>query len=226
MWDVSFSVSSILAAFLLGLAMGNIVWGIPLDARGVFVGTFLGLLNPYSLLMGLTTVALFTMHGSIYLYLKTEGEMQRFVREWIRPSIVAFVVLYTILSLATLIYVPQATAAVRDHPQLFLVVAISVLAIANIPREVFLEHPGRAFVSSCVTMVSLMALFGLNVYPDLVHSRPNPEYSLTAYNSASSERTLGIMLTIAMIGVPLVLSYTVSIYWVFRGKVRLTESSY
>ena len=226
MWDVSFSVSSILAAFLLGLAMGNIVWGIPLDARGVFVGTFLGLLNPYSLLMGLTTVALFTMHGSIYLYLKTEGEMQRFVREWIRPSIVAFVVLYAMLSLATLIYVPQATAAVRDHPQLFLVVAISVLAIANIPREVFLEHPGRAFVSSCVTMVSLMALFGLNVYPDLVHSRPNPEYSLTAYNSASSERTLGIMLTIAMIGVPLVLSYTVSIYWVFRGKVRLTESSY
>ena len=226
MWDVSFSVSSILAAFLLGLAMGNIVWGIPLDARGVFVGTFLGLLNPYSLLMGLTTVALFTMHGSIYLYLKTEGEMQRFVREWIRPSIVAFVVLYTMLSLATLIYVPQATAAVRDHPLLFLVVAISVLAIANIPREVFLEHPGRAFVSSCVTMVSLMALFGLNVYPDLVHSRPNPEYSLTAYNSASSGRTLGIMLTIAMIGVPLVLSYTVSIYWVFRGKVRLTESSY
>jgi cytochrome d ubiquinol oxidase subunit II len=192
----------------------------------VFVGTFLGLLNPYALLMGLTTVALFTMHGSIYLYLKTEGEMQRFVRKWIRPSIVAFVVLYTMLSLATLIYVPQATAAVRDHPQLFLVVAISVLAITNIPREVFLEHPGRAFVSSCVTMVSLMALFGLNVYPDLVHSRPNPEYSLTAYNSASSERTLGIMLTIAMIGVPLVLSYTVSIYWVFRGKVRLTESSY
>jgi len=226
MWDVSFSVSSILAAFLLGLAMGNIVWGIPLDARGVFVGTFLGLLNPYSLLMGITTVALFTMHGSIYLYLKTEGEMQRFVRKWIRPSIIAFVVLYAMLSLATLIYVPQATAAVRDHPQLFLVVAISVLAIANIPREVFLEHPGRAFVSSCVTMVSLMALFGLNVYPDLVHSRPNPEYSLSAYNSASSERTLGIMLTIAMIGVPLVLSYTVSIYWVFRGKVRLTESSY
>jgi len=226
MWDVSFSVSSILAAFLLGLAMGNIVWGIPLDARGVFVGTLLGLLNPYSLLMGVTTVALFTMHGSIYLYLKTDGEMQRFVQRWIRPSIVAFVVLYAMLSLATLIYVPQATAAVRDHPQLFLVVAISVFAIANIPREVFREHPGRAFVSSCVTMVSLMALFGLNVYPDLVHSRPNPEYSLSAYNSASSERTLGIMLTIAMIGVPLVLSYTVSIYWVFRGKVRLTESSY
>ena len=73
MWDVSFSMSSILAAFVLGLAMGNIVWGVPLDARGVFVGTFLGLLNPYSLLMGITTVALFTMHGSIYLYLKTDG---------------------------------------------------------------------------------------------------------------------------------------------------------
>ena len=78
-----------------------------------------------------------------------------------------------------------------------------------------------------MTMVSLMALFGLNVYPDLVHSRPNPAYSLSAYNSASSAGTLSTMLTIALIGVPLVLSYTVSIYWVFRGKCgsrrRVTE---
>ena len=147
------------------------------------------------------------------------------MREWIRPSIIAFVVLYAMLSLATLIYVPQATAAVKDHPQLFLVVALSILAIAIFPVKYFFS--ARTGVSmSCMTMVSLMALFGLNVYPDLVHSRPNPEYSLSAYNSASSAGTFSIMLTIALIGVPLVLSYTVSIYWVFRGKVRLTETSY
>ncbi|MFZ5833282.1 MAG: cytochrome d ubiquinol oxidase subunit II [Planctomycetota bacterium] len=228
MWDVSFSVASVMAALLLGVAMGNVVWGVPLNASGHFPNefSFFSLLRPYALLMGLTTVALFTMHGAIYLYLKTEGEMQRHVKQWIRPSIIAFVVLYALLSLATLIYVPQATARVREQPLLFLVVVVSILAIADIPREIFFERPMRAFLASCLTMASLMALFGLNVFPDLVHSRPNPDNSLDIYNAASSQKTLFIMLVIAIIGVPLVLSYTASIYWVFRGKVRLNEASY
>jgi cytochrome d ubiquinol oxidase subunit II len=75
-------------------------------------------------------------------------------------------------------------------------------------------------------MVALMTLFGLEMYPHLVLSRPNPEYSLTIYNSASSPKTLGIMLVIAGLGLPVVLAYTISIYWIFRGKVRLDRMSY
>lgn len=75
-------------------------------------------------------------------------------------------------------------------------------------------------------MITLMALFGLNMYPDLVYSLPNPENSLTIYNAASSPKTLGIMLIIACIGMPLVIAYTVSIYWIFRGKVKLDKTSY
>ena len=226
MWDVSFALGSLLAGLLLGVALGNIVWGIPLDERGVFVGSFSTLLNPYSLWTGVTVVALFTMHGCIYLHLKTEGEMQDRVRTWIRPCVIAFVVCYAILTQATLIYVPRAAAIVREHPLLFILVLLSVLAIANIPREVFFKRPGRAFISSCATIVFLMMLFGLNVFPELVHSKPLAEHSLTAYNAASSQKTLGIMLTIAVIGMPIVIAYTVSIYWVFRGKVKLGEMSY
>jgi len=226
MWDVSFSLGSLVAALLLGVALGNIAWGIPLDGRGVFVGSFFGLLHPYALMTGVTTVALFMMHGSIYLHLKTEGEMQQRVRSWVRPCMIFFVVSYALLTMATLIYVPRASAAVRQHPALFVVVVLSILAIANIPREIFFQRSGRAFMSSCATVVFVMALFGLNTFPEMVHSNPVPENSLTAYNASSSQKTLTIMFIIAAIGMPLVVAYTLSIYWVFRGKVKLTESSY
>ncbi len=226
MWDISFSLGSVGAGLLLGVALGNIVWGIPLDEQGVFVGTFFGLLHPYAILTGVTTVALFMMHGAIYLHLKTEGEMQKLVRGWIRPSMIFFIVSYALLTMATLIYVPRASAAVREQPALFLVVVLSILAIANIPREIFFGRPGRAFVSSCATVILVLALFGLNAFPELVHSNPAPENSLTAYNASSSALTLKIMFIIAALGMPMVVAYTVSIYWVFRGKVEITETSY
>jgi cytochrome d ubiquinol oxidase subunit II len=148
------------------------------------------------------------------------------VRTWIRPCTIFFVVSYAILTLATLIYVPRASAVIQERPILFVLVVLSILAIANIPREIFFERPGRAFLSSSATIVLVLTLFGLNSFPDLVHSTPLPENSLTAYNAASSQKTLSIMFLIACLGMPVVVAYTVSIYWVFRGKVRLTETSY
>ena len=84
----------------------------------------------------------------------------------------------------------------------------------------------RAFLSSCAGILALMGLFAIGIFPNLVLSNPNPEFSLTIYNAASSQKTLNIMLIIAIIGIPFVLTYTISIYWVFRGKVKLDASSY
>lgn len=226
LWDVNFTIGSVGAGFILGVAMGNVAWGVPLDAAGEYAGSFLDLLNPYAIWMGVTTVAFFMMHGAIYLHLKTDGDLQARIREWIRPCIIFFIVSYALLAMATLVYVPQAASAVRSNPALFIVVALSILAIANIPREIFLGRDGRAFISSCVALVFLMVLFGLNSYPNLVYSRPAVENSLTIYNAASSSKTLTIMLIIACIGMPLVLTYTISIYWVFREKVQVDGGSY
>jgi len=112
------------------------------------------------------------------------------------------------------------------NPWLFSLVLANMLSIANIPREF---HHGRdwfAFLSSCAAMISLMALFAIDQYPNMVFSWPNPADSLTIYNSASSSTTLGIMLIIAGIGVPIVIAYTVCIYWIFRGKVKIDRMSY
>jgi cytochrome d ubiquinol oxidase subunit II len=98
--------------------------------------------------------------------------------------------------------------------------------VANIPREVTRGRDFRAFLSSSATIAGLLALFGVGMFPELVHSLPAPENSLTIYNAASSPKTLRIMLIIAAIGVPFVLAYTTSIYWIFRGKVKLGAMSY
>jgi len=226
LWAVNFCAGSLLASFLIGVAMGNMVRGIPLNEHREFAGDLLSLLNPYALWMGVTTVALFTMHGSIYLAMKTEGDLQQRVRSWINSCIIGFIICHAILSLATLLYLPHTTETIKHHPLFFPLVVVVILAIANIPRAIHLERDFEAFLSSGATMGLLMILFGLGIFPNMVFSNPNPENSLTVYNGSSSAKTLQTMLLIAAIGMPVVLAYSACIYWIFRGKVKLTESSY
>jgi len=225
-WDVGFSAGSVLAALLIGVALGNIARGVPLDGQHEFVGNFLGLLNPYALLVGITTVALFTMHGAIYAVMKTEGGLQALIRGWISKAIIIFIICYAATTMATLLYVPHMAANLRANPALFILPVLNMLAIANIPREIHHGREFRAFLSSCSSMAALMTLFGIGMYPHLILSKPIIANSLTVYNAASSPKTLQTMLIIAVLGMPLVIAYTISIYWIFRGKVKLDAGSY
>ena len=224
-WDASFAAASCLASFLMGVAFGNVIRGIPLDTHGEYVGGFVTLLNPYALLTGLTTVALFAMHGAIYLVLKTDGAIQAKVRSWVNDTIIVFVMCYATTTMATLLYLPHMGDQFKAHPWTFALPLATMLAIANVPREIFHGREWRAFLSSCAAVFGLMGLVGLGMYPNLVRGS-DPATSLSIYNAASSAGTLTTMLIIAAIGFPLVLGYTVSIYWIFRGKVRLDSMSY
>ncbi len=226
MWDIAFSGGSILSAFLIGVAMGNVVRGVPLGADREFAGTFLGLLNPYSLFLGVTTVVLFAMHGAIYLVMKNDGEVQRIVKSWVPRLIGIFITCYVLFNMVTLVYVDRVLEVARARPWILGVMLLDVLIVMNIPREI---HKGRffnAFLSSCAGMALLMATFGLSYFPYMLFSNPEPVHSLTIHNAASSQKTLGIMLVIAGIGVPVVIAYTACIYWIFRGKTRVTSHSY
>jgi cytochrome d ubiquinol oxidase subunit II len=224
-WDVGFCVASIAAGALLGVALGNVIRGIPLDAAGEYAGGFLDLLNPYALAVGVTTVALFAMHGSIYLVLRTEGELQARVAGWVPHAIAFFAVTYGITTFATLLYVPHMSEPFQREPALFLVPLVTLLAIADVPREIHRQRPGRAFAASCAAVLGLWALVGIGMYPNLV-TATDPARSLTLHGAASSAVTLRAMTWIAALGAPLVASYTVGIYWIFRGKVRIDPSSY
>lgn len=226
MWDIAFSVASYLIAFLMGVALGNIITGIPIGPDKEFAGTFLQLINPYTILVGITTVALFMMHGTIYAVMKTEGELHDQLRGWVNNSIIFFVICYATVTMTTLIYYPHMVENFRAIPVLFVVALLNMLAIANIPREISKGRNFRAFISSAASIAALLLIFAIGIFPKIVYSNPNPENSLTLYNAASSEKTLTIMLIIALIGIPFVFAYTITIYWIFRGKVKLDDMSY
>jgi cytochrome bd ubiquinol oxidase subunit II len=226
-WDLLFSLASLMITMALGIVLGNLIRGIPLDEHKEFTGTLLDLLNPYALFTGVTATALFLMHGSIYLMLKTEGEFHDKMRRWVNPMIIFFIMSYAISTCATLIYMPHMADAIKERPIFFLVALVNMFAIANIPREIFHGRDGRAFISSCLNIVCLLALFGLGTYPNIIRAINAPEtLSLHIWNSASSVKTLQILLLIAVVGIPMVVTYTISVYWIFRGKVKLNSTSY
>jgi cytochrome d ubiquinol oxidase subunit II len=166
------------------------------------------------------------LHGALFLCLKTEGELQQQARRWARNAGGCFVAGYILTTISTWIWVPSMTAPFGRHVILLVLPLLTVLAIVSLAHAWQRERYGRAFLSSCVTLAGLLATFGVGMYPNLIRSNPMPEQSLTALNAASSPKTLGIMLVIALIGMPLVIGYSIYAYRAFRGKVKLDAASY
>jgi cytochrome d ubiquinol oxidase subunit II len=225
LWDGAFTVASFGATALMGVAVGNLVWGVPLR-DGVMRASLADLLNPYALLMGAMTVALFAMHGSLFLYLKTEGALQERVVPWMWRTFGVFNGLYLLVTMATLINRPEVTRHLQAYPAAWLLVALNVGAVMNIPRCIHHRAAGQAFASSVFVVTALVMLFGASLYPNLVPALGDPSESLTIHNAASSPATLRLMAGVALLGMPMVLSYTALVYWTFRGKVKLGEFSY
>jgi len=226
-WDIVFSLSSLTIAFGIGFAMGNLVEGVPLDSNHDLIKSQFNPWKPYPILLGLTTVSLLAMHGAIYLVMKTEGKLQLDLRRWCTRTIGIFILFYLLTTWATLIYMPHMIDRMRTMPFLFAVAALALLAIMNVPREMTHKRFFRAFLSSSSGIALLVTVFGIGIFPELIHSTIDPKNnSLTLMNAASSPLTLTILLVIVAIGVPLVLAYTFYIYRTFRGKVRISSSSY
>jgi cytochrome d ubiquinol oxidase subunit II len=225
-WDGAFFAASTVATFLMGVAVGDSMLGIPIGPDGDYTGGVVDLLRPYALLVGVLAVATFAMHGSIYLHLKTEGELQRRIHGWMWRTFGFFLVAYMLVTVVTLVTVPAATRNFTRLPWAWVVVLLNILAVANIPRAISKGKPLGAFVSSSCTIAALVFLFGVALFPNLLVSSSDPAWSLTIVNAASSEKTLRIMRMIAFLGMPFVAAYTAVVYWVFRGKVELGKFSY
>jgi len=226
MWDVAYSISSVALALLLGVVLGNVLQGFAIGPDLEFSGNWVNFLNPYAIMVGITTVALFMMHGAIYLTMKTEGRLFAKITILLRRAIIFFIISFGLVTLYTLIYIPHLTDRFKSAPWLFVVPVLAFLTIANIPRLVRKRRYRRAFISSSITVALLLALVAIELYPVLILSTVDPANNITIYNAASSTKSLGIMLTIAAIGTPLVLSYTAFVYYTFRGKTQLDDTSY
>ncbi len=120
------------------------------------------------------TVALFAMHGSIYGVMKTEGELHDKLRSWVNPLIIFFIICYVTTTMATLIYMPHMTYHIQERPVFFLIALVNMLAIANIPREIYHGRDGCAFISSSFNIICLMALFAVGTFPTMVRAINSP----------------------------------------------------
>lgn len=223
-WDWAFSGASFGATFLMGVTVGNLVWGVEMQDHVIRMSVF-EQLHPYAIGVGLLAVALFAMHGSIYLYLKTEGALQQKVVPFMWSTFGVFNTLYVLVTMATLVLRPEVTRHLEAYPAAWGLVVLNVLAVMNIPRSIYQGRAGWAFASSTFVVVCLVFLLGAALYPNLVPAM-DPAQSMTLSDAASSQGTLQLMALIALLGMPLVITYTAIVYWTFRGKVKLGEFSY
>lgn len=225
-WDVSYSVSSGMLAFLLGVVLGNVLIGIRMNEQYVFTGHWLEFLNPYSLGVGLTTLALFMVHGAIYLAMKTEGRLFEQVTRLLWRAILFFVLIFILVTVISIIIFPHLTDRLLSKPVLFIVPVLAFLSIANVPRLASKGKYLHSFIFSSLSLSFLLILVAIELYPVIILDRGDLASSMSIYDAASSDKALGVMLTIVAIGFPLVILYTVFVYRTFWGKVKLDDTSY
>jgi cytochrome d ubiquinol oxidase subunit II len=225
-WDWVFFVSSFGIALLLGVAFGNIMKGSLLDGDGNIHDTFLDLLNPFSLLVGMTTVFMLSTHGAIYLSMKTDGDLLARVKRWIPRLMVVFFVLNTLLVGATVLLHESIAERYLQQPWLAIVPAAALLAVVIAWFLVRRQRYFIAFLFSAAMIAGLLFSAAIGLYPNLLVSTIDAQYNLTIVNAASQPNTLTVMLIIALIGMPFVLLYTAGVYYIFRGKVQLSAHSY
>ncbi len=214
-WDLAFGLGSLIPALLYGVAIGNIMRGLPIELiEGKVTSSisFLGLLNPYSLLVGILSLVLFTMHGAIYLALKSEGEQQERTVNLVNKTWIIFIVLYILATLSTFFAAPYLFKGMLKNFLFWILFVIMFASMIYIPVSIKSKKFGKAFLSSSVMIAMMILLFALSLFPMLVPSSIDLTKSLTIYNASSTQRTLETMLIIALIGMPLVIAYTIFIY--------------
>jgi len=218
-WDRAFGVGSLFSAVILGVALGNVLRGLPIGPGFVWKGSFLGLLNPYAIWIGLLSCALFVMHGALYLGMKTEGEVSHRNSRIALRAYVVFLSLYCVAAAAT-VHTSPFLFRKADSPAFWGLTALLVTALAAVPIMIRARRRGAAFIASSATIALMIVVTAWATYPMLVQSNLDPELSLTIYNAASAPGTLAAVLVIACIGMPIMLGYTFAVYWIFRGPTR------
>jgi|EndMetStandDraft_8_1072994.scaffolds.fasta_scaffold126580_1 cytochrome d ubiquinol oxidase subunit II len=225
-WDWFFSISSLGITVLLGVALGNVIQGVPIDQEGNMDVDLVKLLNPYAIALGLTAVIMFSLHGGIFLTLKTEGELLARVKHLVPRLMIAFVVLMTVLIVWTLLLDNEISDRYLDRIWIGVFPLLALVAALVAWRQILQQRYLTAFFASATMIGLLMGTVAAGMYPVLLPSSTDSAYDLTLTNASSAEATLQVMTVIALLGMPFVLLYTAGVYYFFRGRVVLDDESY
>jgi cytochrome bd ubiquinol oxidase subunit II len=217
LWDWCIFFGSLLPALLLGVAFGNLVRGVPIDASMNYIGGFFFLLNPYALLAGISTVVIFTLYGAIFLSLKTTGDLQEKARRFAGRMWLLTVLVLLALLIATYL-ATDMYARLGVNPGVVPITGmVAILLTGYFLRR---QREGWAFITTAISIAFALVTMFLIMFPRVMISSLNPAWSLTIYNASSTPYTLTIMTVVALIFVPVVLVYQGWSYWVFRKRIQ------
>jgi cytochrome d ubiquinol oxidase subunit II len=217
LWDWAIFVGSLLPSILLGVAFANLVRGVPINAEMQYTGGFFNLLNPYALVGGLATTVMFLLHGAIFLSMKTTGDLAERAQTWARKLWLPVVIVLLVFLVGTYLSTDMLERLGVNPGVIPLTGVAAILLAGYFLRQ---KQNGWAFGMTALTIAfSLATLFRI-LFPRVMISSTNPDWSLTIYNAASSEYTLRTMTIVALIFVPIVLAYQAWSYWVFRKRVE------
>lgn len=217
LWTWALAVGSFLPALLLGVAFANFIRGVPIDAEMNYVGGFWNLLNPYALLGGVVTTVGFLMHGAVFLSMKTTGELSEQARRWAFRLWIPTVVALAGFSLWSY-FVTDVLRKLGVNPGIIPIGAVIALLLSGY----FIQRKQDGWAFGMTTTAIALAVFTifLQLYPSVLVSSLNPDWSLTVYTASSSQYTLRVMSIVALIFVPVVLAYQGWTYWVFRRRLN------
>lgn len=209
--DLGILIGSFVPALLWGVALANIVRGVPIDADKEFVGSFFDLLNPYALLGGLVTLTVFLVHGAVFVGLKTVGDIRD------RARLLALRVGVVAAALAVVFIVWTAARdgdlAVWIAGGVAALVFVAALAATSARRE------GWAFIGTALSIAAVTVMLFTALFPDVMPSSLDPAWNLTTTNASSTPYTLRIMTWVAAAFTPIVIGYQAWSYWVFRRRI-------
>lgn len=214
LWAWAFTIGSFLPSLLFGVALGNIIYGIPIDLNMNFTGSFFTLLRPFPLVIDLLGLSAILLQGCTWAAYKIEGDVARRAKALMNKLIIANAFLFILAIALSIGFLPSIVSNLSGWLGA-LVYAISLSYVYVCNRD---NRPFNAFIGSSVSFVSLWVMAGAALYPNLVRSTIEA-YNLTIFNASSTQLTLKIMFIIALIGMPVVLAYTIYVYRVFKGKV-------
>ncbi|MHC1740776.1 MAG: cytochrome d ubiquinol oxidase subunit II [Anaerolineaceae bacterium] len=215
-WDWAIFFGSLIPALLWGVAFANMVVGVPIDASMQYTGGFWNLLNPFALLAGIVSLLGFTLHGAMYLSLKTTGNTQEKVEKVSKTLWLVEFLAFAFFVVASYQFVPLFKGF-GFNAGLALIVALLLLTAVRVMLAK--KRSGWAFAFSAAAILVTTAAVFWQLFPNVMISSTDPLFNLTIYNASSSSYTLSVMAKIALVMVPIVLIYTAWSYWVFRKRV-------
>jgi cytochrome d ubiquinol oxidase subunit II len=215
-WDWSIFGGSAIPAMLWGVSIANFIRGVPVDASMNSTGGFLHLLNPYALLCGITSMLIFTLHGAIFLSLKTTAALNAKAMSFSK-KLWAPATLLSIILMAWTVTETDLNDRLGINPGI--VPIFSVLALISVIFMLKKNAAGWAFAMTTVAIAFSTITIFMGLYPRVLVSSLNPAWSLTIYNSSSSDYSLGIMSIVALIFIPITLVYQGWSYWIFRQRI-------